>query len=423
MNKGCLIGLVFILLIMTAGLAYYFINQNDKGPERFEVTKPEIADVLSKAVATGSIKPRLEVNVKPQVSGVVDQLYVTAGEQVKKGQKLARIRLIPSEVNVNSARSNVELARISVSEARRELERQKSIHANQLDVQEAKRSLDVAIQEAERQESLYKQGIIAEQEYQRSQLDRDIRQNAYDNALVQSTNNLRQFEAQLDIRLQEYQAAQNNLQLLIEGVTKNSQQVSNIVVATVDGMVLDVPVEEGTSVIERNNFNEGTSIAIIADMNSIIFEGKVDESEVGKLKEGMNLKMTVGAIPDKEFDAVLEFIAPKGELEEGTVKFEVKAAIKPYDNDVFLRAGYSANGDIIIDQRQQVITVQERDVIYEEDKKYVELVKGEKETERTEVTTGLSDGLIVEVLTGIDTTQEIRVQLDPKAKKEDNDDN
>ncbi len=421
MNKGCLIGLGVILLLMTGGLAYYFITQNDNGPERFETVKPEIVDVLNKAVATGSIKPRLEVNVKPQVSGIVDQLYVEAGEIVKKGQKLAKIKLIPSEVNVNSARSNVELARISVAEAERELERQKSVFNKKLDVQEAKRSLDVAIQEAERQETLFKQGIIAEQEFQRSKLEKDIKQNAYDNALLQSKNSLGQFEAQLDIRQQEYEAARNNLQLLREGVTSNSRQVSNVVVATVDGMVLDVPVEEGSSVIERNNYNEGTSIAILADMKSIIFEGKVDESEVGKLKEGMNLLMTVGAIPNQEFDAVLEFISPKGEEEEGTVKFEVKAAIKPYAEDIFLRAGYSANADIIIDRRDQVITIQERDVIYENDKKFVELVTGDQETERAEISTGLSDGLIVEVISGLDTTQLIRVQLDPKAKGEDND--
>ena len=421
MNKGCLIGLGALLLLMTGGLAYYFTTQNDSGPERFETVKPEIVDVINKAVATGSIKPRLEVNVKPQVSGVVDQLYVEAGEIVRKGQRLAKIKLIPSEVNVNSAQSNVELARISVGEAERELERQKSVFSNKLDVQEAKRSLDVSIQEAERQETLFKQGIIAEQEFQRSKLDRDIKQNAYDNAVLQSKNSLGQFEAQLDIRQQEYQAARNNLQLLREGITSNSRQVSNIVVATVDGMVLDVPIEEGSSVIERNNFNEGTSIAIIADMKSIIFEGKVDESEVGKLQEGMNLLMTVGAIPDQEFDAVLEFISPKGEEEEGTVKFEVKAAIKRYDDDIFLRAGYSANADIIIDKRDQVVTIQERDVIYEDEKKYVDLVTGDQETERQEISTGLSDGLIVEVTSGVDTTKIIRVQLDPKAKDEGED--
>ena len=167
----------------------------------------------------------------------------------------------------------------------------------------------------------------------------------------------------------------------------------------------------------RNNFNEGTSIAIIADMRSLIFEGKVDESDVGKLKEGMPLELTVGAIPNERFDAILEFIAPKGEEEDGTVKFEVKAAIGSYNPDIFLRAGYSANADIIIDRKDQVVAIQERDVIYEDDKTFVELVEGDQEYKKHEVNLGLSDGLMVEVISGLDTTTMIKVQLDPDAAK------
>ncbi|MEL6122970.1 MAG: HlyD family efflux transporter periplasmic adaptor subunit [Bacteroidota bacterium] len=415
MNKGCLIAVVALLVLLTAGLGYYFSNQGKEKATKFETTTPEVNDVISKAVATGSIKPRLEVNIKPQVSGVVDQLYVEAGEIVEKGQRLARIKLIPSEVNVNSAQSNVDLARIRVQEARRELTRQQAVFGEQLDVKEAKRNLDNAIEESTRQQQLFEDGIISEQEYQRFVLDRDIRQNAYDNALLQSKNSLGQFEAQLEIREQELQAAINNLQLLREGVTQNSKQVSNVVVSTVAGMILDVPLEEGSSVIERNNFNEGTNIAVIADMSNIIFEGKVDESDVGKLQEGMELELTVGAIPEEKFQAVLEFISPQGVEEEGTVKFEIKAAIKPYESDVFLRAGYSANGDVIIDKREQVITVYERDVTYKDDKAYLNKVTGDRETDEIEVQLGLSDGLIVEVESGIDTSTSIQVMLDPNA--------
>lgn len=417
MNKGCLIAVGIFFVLISLGLGYYFYNQSAKDPESFKTTKAKVENVLSKAVATGSIKPRLEVNVKPQVSGVVDQLYVEAGELVTKGQKLARIKLIPSEVNINSARSNVELARIRFTEAQRELKRQKEVNSNQLDVEEAKRNLDVAIREEERNKGLLDDGIISESDYLQFKLDRDLRQTAYDNALLTSGNSLQQFETQLDIRQQELEAAQNNLQLLREGRTNRSNQVSNIVVSTVNGMILDVPVEEGSSVIERNNFNEGTSIAIIADMKSLIFEGKVDEADVGKLKEGMELNLTVGAIPDTKLQALLEFVSPKGEAEEGVVKFEIKAAIMPYEDDVFLRAGYSANGDIIINRKDSVITVQERDVIYEDDKSYVDLVTGDQETDRHEVELGLSDGLLVEVINGLDTTQQIKQQLDPKADK------
>jgi len=416
MNKGCLIGAIAILLLFTAAIGYYFVNQDSSGPEKFETTKAEVNDVINKAVATGSIKPRLEVNVKPQVSGVVDELYVEAGEMVKKGQRLAKIKLIPSEVNVNSAQSNVDLARIRVQESRRELQRQKEVFGQQLDVKEAKRNLDLSKEEAARQQQLFEDGIISQQDNQRAKLDLDVKQNAYDNAVLQSKNSLSQFESQLEIREQELNAATNNLQLLKEGVTQNSRQVSNVVLSTVEGMILDVPVEEGSSVIERNNFNEGTSIAVIADMSNIIFEGQVDESDVGKLEEGMDLKLTVGAIPDEKFDAVLEFISPKGEVTEGTVKFKIKAAIKPYKESLFLRAGYSANGDVIIDKRTDVITVYERDVLYKDNKAYVKKVTGDRETDQVEVQLGLSDGLIVEVESGLDTTTNIQVILDPSAE-------
>ena len=213
----------------------------------------------------------------------------------------------------------------------------------------------------------------------------------------------------MDIRKQELDAAIDNLQLLQEGATKNSKQVANIVVSTVEGMVLDVPVEEGTSVIERNNFNEGTSIAIVADMNSLVFEGKVDESDVGKLKEGMPLELTVGAIENEKFGATLEYIAPKGELEEGTVKFEVRAAIVQ-TTDVFLRAGYSASADIILDKKEKVIAIKERDIIFEGDTSYVEIATGDQEFEKKEVQLGLSDGIQIEVLNGLDTTTQVKVQ-------------
>ena len=414
MNKGCLIGLGGLLLLMTLGLGWYFFNQRDKGPVKYEATKAEVRDIVNKAVATGAIKPRLEVNIKPQVSGVVDELYVEAGTIVKKGQKLAKIKLIPSEVNVNSAKSNVELARIRVQEAKRELERQREIFTNKLDVEDAKRSYDLAVQEEERQKRLFDEGIVSEQEYQQAKLDLDLKKVAYDNASLQSGNTLKQFEADLDIKEQELTAATNNLQLLREGVTRNSSQVSNIVLSTVDGMILDVPVEEGSSVIERNNFNEGTSIAVIADMSNIIFEGKVDESEVGKLSEGMELELTVGAIPNEKFGAVLEFISPKGLEEEGTVKFEVKAAINEQPDGVFLRAGYSGNGDIIIDKKEQVVSIQERDVLYEDDKAFVEVVVGDQNFEKKEVSLGLSDGLYVEVTNGLDTLTEIKKRINPE---------
>ena len=408
MNKGCLFAIGGFLLLATVGLVVYFYQQQVKDPENYEVEKPVIMDIIKKTVATGSVKPRKEVQIKPQVSGVVDELYVEAGNLVKKGEKIAKIKLVPSMVNINSAQSNVELARLRLKESERELARQKEVNTRNLDVESARVSYENALEILDRQEGLFKEGVISEQEFDQFKLDLELRKAEFENSKILSGNSLKQFETEVDIRRQELDAAINNLQLLREGASRNSKQVANIVVSTVDGMVLDIPVEEGSSVIERNNFNEGTSIAIVADMNSLIFEGKVDESDVGKLKEGMPLELTVGAIEGEKFDATLEYIAPKGENEDGTVKFEVRAAIKP-SKEIFLRAGYSANADIILDRRKGVVSIKERDVLFEEDTTFVEVMVGDRQFERRKVQLGLSDGIQVEILGGIDTTAQVKV--------------
>jgi HlyD family secretion protein len=409
MNRGCLIGLGAFLVLATIGLSVYFYNQNKKAADNFETEKPAVINIIKKAIATGAIRPRKEVQVKPQVSGVVDELYVEEGQQVSKGQRLARIKLVPSEVNINSAQSNVELARLRLKEAQRELARQQSLNQKNLDVEEARANFENARQEEQRQRELKEEGVISEQDYNRFKLDLELSKAAFENASVAAENSLRSFETDVDIRQQELQAAINNLQLLREGASRNSRQVANIVTATLDGMVLDIPVEEGTSVIERNNFNEGTSIAIIADMNELVFEGQVDESDVGKLKEGMPLILTVGAIDNAKFDATLEFISPKGEDEEGTVKFEVRAAVKP-SKEVFLRAGYSANADIILEKVDSVLTVKERDVILQGDTAFVEIKTGDRAFEKRQVQLGLSDGINIEVKEGLDSGSDIKVQ-------------
>ncbi len=408
MNKGCLIALGLFVGLLTVGLVYYFYTQNKKDPIVYEVEKPTIMDIVNKTVATGSIKPRKEVNIKPQVSGVVEKLFVEAGEMVRKGQKVAKIKLVPSQVNINNAQSSVELARIRLKNAERELSRQQAIFDQNLDVQESQVSNDIAAKEEERQRLLFEDGVISEQEYNRFKLDQQLAKTALENAKILSKNNLKQFTTDVEIREQELEQAINNLALLREGASKNSKQVSNLVVSTVEGMILDIPVEEGTSVIERNNFNEGTTIADIADMQNLIFEGKVDESDVGKLKEGIPLELTVGAIPNSSFPATLEFISPKGVTEEGTVKFEVRAAVAPQD-DVFLRAGYSANADIILGKKEDVIAIKERDIVFQNDTAYVEVQVADQEFEKRVIQVGLSDGVQIEVVNGLDTLSEVKV--------------
>lgn len=414
MKKGCLFSLIGVLVLMTVALVYYFAGQNENTDIVYEYTKPTLEDIALKAVASGSVRPRKEVNIKPQVSGIVDELYVEAGDMVTKGQKLAKIKLIPSEVNINSARSNVELAQLQFQNAKREAERQRKVSNSRMDIEQAKANYDNSLKELKRQEVLFEQGVISEQELDQVKLDAELKKSVFENSEITANNQLQRIEVDFDIRKRELEAAQNNLQLLREGRTSNSKQVANVITSTMTGMVLDVPVEEGSSVIERNNFNEGTSVAIIADMGSILFEGKVDESDVGKLKEGMPLKIKVGAIDDEEFIGILEFISPKGEVEEGSVKFTVKAAIDQSKSESFLRAGYSANADIILQSADQVIAVQERDVIIKDEKSYVEIVTGDQTFEEKEITTGLSDGILIEVKSGLDTSTQIKLLSDPK---------
>ncbi|NND33614.1 MAG: HlyD family efflux transporter periplasmic adaptor subunit, partial [Saprospiraceae bacterium] len=340
---------------------------------------------------------------------IVDELFVEAGDIVTKGQKLAKIKLVPSPVNINNAESSVELARIRYRDAQRELARQREIFDSNLDIQEAVANFENARKDEERNKQLFDDGIVSEQQYNQFALDKEVKKTTLENARILAKNNLKQFEADLEIRKEELDAAITNLQLLKEGASRKYGQISNTVVSTVDGMVLDVPVEEGTSVIERNNFNEGTSIAVVADMNSLIFEGKVDESEVGKLRETMPLELTVGALEKDTFAAILEHIAPQGVIEEGTVKFEIKAAISP-NHDAFLRAGYSASGDIILDRVDQALSIQERDVIFKADSTFVEVQIGDQSFEQREVTLGLSDGIHIQVLDGLDESSKVKIQ-------------
>ena len=240
MNKGCLIAFGLFLLAGTAGLVYYFQTKDGNDMANTELAKPAIDNVIKQTVATGSIKPRKEVNIKPQVSGVVDRLYVEAGEVVKKGQQIARIKLVPSQVNINNAQSSVQLASIRLKNSERELDRQKKIFNQKLDVENANANYQNAIKEEERQKNLFADGVISEVEYNRFKLDMDLRKAELENAKIVSDNSLKQFETEVDIRRQELDAARDNLALLREGATKNSKQVSNIVVSTVNGMLLDL---------------------------------------------------------------------------------------------------------------------------------------------------------------------------------------
>ncbi|MCP4439238.1 MAG: HlyD family efflux transporter periplasmic adaptor subunit [Aureispira sp.] len=408
--KKILLGVFLTLfVILSFWLFNYFYSNSTTSEVVYETTKPFRTDIVKKAVATGSIKPRKEVLIKSQVSGIIDELFVEPGNTVKKGDPIARIKLVPSPTALNSAKSNVDLAKLRYEDAKRQLEQQKKIFDNKYDKEQARVRYETAVREEARYRKLFNDGVIPEQEYEKYQRELTIAQNDLNTADLASVSNLNEFQAAVDIRHQELDAGISNLQLLQKGVANKSGQVSNVVKATVDGMVLDVPVEVGTSVIERNNFNEGTTIAEIADMQKLIFEGLVDESDVGKLREGLTLELTVGALENEKFEAILEYIAPKGITESGSVKFKIKAAVKP-KGGTFLRAGYSANGDIILAQKEQVLAIQERDLQFTKDEQpYVEISTGNQQFEQRMVKVGLSDGINIEVLDGLSESEAIKV--------------
>ncbi|HEY3498060.1 MAG TPA: efflux RND transporter periplasmic adaptor subunit [Polyangiaceae bacterium] len=345
------------ILAAFAWTLLFLYEKSQAKPVAWKTSKPRVMDVVKKAVAPGSIVPRREVTIKPRVSGVLEKIAVEPGRYVKSGELIAKIRIIPDVVNLNNAEARLKAAQISNENAVSELSRFEKLHA---------------------------QGLISETEL-----------------------NAQRLNAQL--RRQELDTAENNVQLVKVGASKRSGAISNVVYSTVEGMVLEVPVKEGGSVIEANNFNEGTTIASVADMNDLVFLGTVDESEVGKIKVGMPVSITVGALGDQRFQGALEYIAPKGVAKDGTIQFEVRAKLE-IQPGTFVRANYSANADIILERKDQVLAISENVVKFDEGKAIVEIEKGPQQFERREVKLGLSDGIDVEVVSGVAPGSTLKVQ-------------
>jgi len=340
-----LVGGVAIAFLMTLG--FLFVSARPD-PEEVEIVVPEKRDIVVKTVATGAIVPRVEVEIKSRVSGVVEQLLVEPGEEIASGDLIARIRVIPEAATLSSAESDVRAAKIALDNA-------------QVDI--------------DRAESLSQRNAISEAELQAA-------------------------GTAFQLARQEHQGALDHLQIVREGTTRGSGLVSTDVVSTVSGMVLAVDVEVGDSVTETNTFNPGTTIAWVADMSDMIFEGQVDESEVGRIQEGMPLDITVGALRDRKIAGALEYISPKGVLVEGTVQFEIRAAIKP-EQDLFIRAGSSANADIVLERKDGVLSVDESTLRFDGDRTYVQVEQPSGELEPRDVKVGISDGIYIEVLEGL----------------------
>jgi len=355
---------LILILIVFGGTLVFLYNKSQKKPVIFETRSPFLTNIIKKTVATGSIVPRKEIEIKPQISGILEEIFVEPGDKVKKDDLIARIRVIPNMISLNNAETRLNLARINLDDTKRELDRRYKLH---------------------------EKGIISVSQYQEYEM-------AYNSAR------------------EELDAAGNNLQLIKAGVRKNPGKETNTLIrSTIDGMILDIPVKEGKSVIETNNFNAGTTIAVIADMMEMIFEGKVDESEVGKIKAGMNLILSVGAVEKEKFNAILEYISPKGVEEEGAIQFEIRAKMD-LKKSHFIRAGYSANADIVLEKKDSVLAINESLLQFEGDRVFVEVENEPQQFEKRYIEVGLSDGINSEIVKGLSEKDKVKVWNKVKIK-------
>ncbi len=359
MKKSVTITILILIVVIFGGSMFYLYQKNNEDPITYETEQAEKRNIVKKTVATGSILPLEEVLIKPNISGVIEEVYVEGGDFVKSGDLLAKIKVVPNLNALNDARNQIDEAKIGLSDQQRNLERQKG---------------------------LFDKGVISKVDLERAQV-------AFDQAK------------------QTYGAANKRFDIVKTGTTRGYGNAANTLIrSTVSGMVLEVPVEVGNQVIESNNFNEGTTIAAVADVEKMIFEGKVDESEVGKIKENLPLEITVGAIENKVFDAVLDYIAPKGNAENGAIQFEIKGTLTKKDT-TFIRAGLSANASIILAKVDSVLALKEALVQFDDKTKkpFVEIATGDQSFERKDIELGISDGIFVEVKSGINAEDKIKV--------------
>ncbi len=368
MKKVLKILLVVIIVGSFGGTIFFLYTKSKKNPDMFETKSPFVSNVINKTVATGSVVPRFEIEIKPQISGIVEEIFIEAGDKIEKGQVVARIKIIPDMVTLNSAETRFNRAKINLEDAKIDYERQ---------------------------QKLFDKNVISYEEFKTSKV-------SYDSAKEEMTS------------------AENNLELIKNGVTKKAKSATNTLVrSTINGMVLDVPIKEGNSVIQANTFNDGTTIAYVADMSDMIFQGKVDETEVGKIKEGMDIELEIGAIEKEKFGAKLEYISPKGVEDNGAIQFEIKATVVLKDGQ-FIRAGYSANANIELERRDSVMVIAEGMLKFENDSSYVEVETSEPQVfEKRMVKTGLSDGINIEITDGVSMEDKIKGEkIDPKKLKE-----
>ena len=351
------IGFVLIALGLLFSIAYY-IKTNSRSAITYETEQLKYKTIEDKIVATGSVVPEDEVNIVPQISGIIQEIFVDEGDQVKAGDLLAKIKVIPNEQTLNSAEGRVKTTQIILQNSEKEYNRNKK---------------------------LFEKGIISEQEFN-------------------------SIELRYNQDKQSLENAKSDLQIIRLGSIGGSALTNTNVRSTISGTILQVPVKEGDQAIEANTFNPGTTIATVADLNKMIFEGRVDEGEVSKLKTGLPLKIEIGAIEDKVYDAKLILIAPKGIEVAGAIQFQIEGEVY-LDDEYIIRAGYSANASIVTQTKENVLAIDEYLLQFDNKTKeaFVEIEISDQNFEKRQIEVGISDGVFAEVLSGVTINDKIKV--------------
>ncbi len=365
------LGLLFVVALV--GGIGYLIKSNSAENEVFLTRKPSIKNLDDKVMATGKIEPREEIEIKPNIAGIIQTINVDEGDKVQAGQLIATIRIVPNITEVNNATMQVNNTQIQLANAKINVENQQKQY--------------------EMQAKLYKQGVISKQEY------------------ITAQQQLQTTTQQQKLAVQQLTAAQKQLQIVRTGATPELQSMATTQVrAKAAGTVLTIPVKVGSQVIEANSFNAGTTICSIADLNSLIFKGNIDEAQAGKLKQGMDMSVVIGALQNKSFPGKLTLIAPKGTEESGTIKFAVEGDVFNKTGE-YIRAGFSANGEILLSSKKNALLLDESLIQYEKgnNKSFVEVKQPNGSFKKVYVKLGSSDGINVQILSGIDKNAEVKV--------------
>ncbi|ALR31102.1 transporter [Chryseobacterium sp. IHB B 17019] len=384
------LGLLFAVALFS-GIGY-LVKSNSKESEAFLTRKPTVQNMEDKVMATGKIIPKEEIEIKPNIAGIIDKILVDEGDKVTAGQLIATVRIVPNLAEVNNAQQNVQ--------------------NSQLQISNAKMNVENVRKQYEMQERLYKQGVISKQEYLNAQQQLFTQQQALKNAN------------------QQLATAQKTLQIAKTGAIPELQGLATTQIRSkASGTVLEVPVKVGSQVIEANSFNAGTTICSIADLNSLIFQGEIDEAQAGKLTQGMSMNIVIGALQNKTFPGKLTMIAPKGKDNNGTIKFPVEGDVYNPNNE-YIRAGFSANGEIVLKSEKNALLLDESLIQYEKkngkDVPFVEVKQKDGKFKKVYVKLGASDGINVQILSGIDKNADVKVwnpsdkdkeELKEKAKK------